>query len=420
MTQPATQSAADTQRRAALVRMKWTATLLLVMMTIIFVVTWLVPPAPWIGYLRAFTEAAMVGALADWFAVTALFRHPLGLPIPHTAIIPKGKDQLGDALARFVRQNFLTPEVLRPRIEQVDFAHRLGIWLQREGNAGRVARDAGALIAWLLKTVDNDSIRRFLGENLQVSLGNVKASKLVARILAMLTADGRHQTLMDEGVKIARQQLIENRRSIRDRIGARSPWWMPDFVDEEIYDKIMTEIEHLLDQVGDNPSHPARLKFNDATDELIGAMADDPQMIARGEQMKAEILEHPSVQDYLSGSWHHLQTWLSKEMTTQDSATHKRLERALGRLGDALEKDEKMRAQINGWILDALVYCVTHYRESIGAVISDTVRAWDGAATAERIELQVGRDLQFIRINGTLVGGLAGLAIYTVVHALQS
>ena len=136
MMQPATQSAADTQRRAALVRMKWTATLLLVLMTIIFVVTWLVPPAPWIGYLRAFTEAAMVGALADWFAVTALFRHPLGIPIPHTAIIPKGKDQLGDALARFVRQNFLTPEVLRPRIEQVDFAHRLGIWLQREGNSG--------------------------------------------------------------------------------------------------------------------------------------------------------------------------------------------------------------------------------------------------------------------------------------------
>ncbi|MFK8015771.1 MAG: DUF445 domain-containing protein [Gammaproteobacteria bacterium] len=397
--------------------MKRTATALLVLMTLVFIGTFFMPAASWVGYLRAFTEAAMVGALADWFAVTALFRHPLGLPIPHTAIIVRGKDQLGDALARFVRQNFMTPEVLRPRIESIDFGARLGVWLKREGNASRVARDAGALLAWLLKTVDNDSIRRFLGENLQVGLGSVKASQLVARVLTLLTADGRHQALMDEGVKIARQQLFENRRSIRDRIGSRSPWWMPDFVDEEIYDKIMTEIENLLDQVGDNPEHPARLKFNDATEELIASMAQDPQMIARGEQIKAEILEHPSVQDYLSSSWHHMQTWLSAEMTTPESATGQRLERALRRLGDALEEDAAMRAQINGWVLDALVYCVTHYREAIGRVISDTVRAWDGEATAQRVELQVGRDLQFIRINGTIVGGLAGLTIYALVKA---
>jgi uncharacterized membrane-anchored protein YjiN (DUF445 family) len=416
----ASSQAADIERQAALRRMKWTATLLLVVMTLLFIGTYFVPEAPWVGYVRAFTEAAMVGALADWFAVTALFRRPLGLPIPHTAIIPRGKDQLGDALARFVRNNFLTPEVLAPRLARMDIGQRLGHWLRQKNNAERVARDAGALIAWLLHTVDNDSIRRFLGDNLQVGFGNLKASQLVARILELLTADGRHQRLMDEGVKIARQQLFENRLRIRDRIGARSPWWMPDFVDEEIYDKIMTEIEHLLNQVGDDMEHPARLKFNEATAELIKNMADDPQMIARGEQLKTEILEHESVQEYLGGSWQHLQRWLTEQMTTPESNTHQRLQRALARLGESLEQDADMRAQINQWLESALIYCVTHYREAMGQVISDTVRAWDGEATAQRVELQVGRDLQFIRINGTLVGGLAGLAIYTIVHALRS
>lgn len=416
MNDAATLPAADLERQSALARMKWTATLLLVLMAVVFVATWFVPQARWIGYLRAFAEAAMVGALADWFAVTALFRHPLGLPIPHTAIIPRGKDQLGDALARFVRQNFLTPEVLRPKLESIDFGLRLGGWLKREGNAGRVSRDAGALLAWLLATVDNDSIRRFLGDNLEVSLSDIKASQLVARILELVTADGRHQALMDEGVRIAREQLYENRLNIRDRIGARSPWWLPDFVDEEIYDKIMTEIEHLLDQVGDNPEHPARLKFNAATERLIASMSEDTAMIERGEQIKSEILQHPAVQEYVSGSWQRLQTWLTREVTSPDSATHRRLERALGKLGDALEKDQAMRLQINTWISDMLIYCVTHYREAISSIISDTVRAWDGDATARRVELQVGRDLQFIRINGTLVGGLAGLAIHTLVE----
>lgn len=418
MNGPATSSAAGTPQQAALKRMKRIATLLLVAMALLFTATFFVPPGAWVGYVRAFAEAAMVGALADWFAVTALFRHPLGVPIPHTAIIPEGKDRLGDALARFVRQNFLTPEVLGPRLAGIDFGGRLGRWLQREKNAARVARDAGALVAWLLRTVDDNAIRRFLGNNLHVGFGEVKASQLVARVLELVTADGRHQRLVDEVVKVLREQLFENRRGIRHRIGHRTPWWMPDFVDDEIYDKIMTELENVLDHIGDNPNHPARLKFNEATEELIRNMADDPAMIERGEQIKREVLEHPSVQAYVTDSWQALREWLTNEMTTEGSNTQQRLERALQRLGNALDKDEEMRAQVNTWLRDAMTYSVAHYREAMAQVISDTVRSWDGEVTAQRIELQVGRDLQFIRINGTLVGGLAGLLIYTVVHLL--
>ena len=418
MNGPAPSTAADTEKKAALTRMKRVATLLLLAMALLFVATYLVTPAPWVGYVRAFAEAAMVGALADWFAVTALFRHPLGLPIPHTAIVPENKDRLGDALARFVRQNFLTPDVLAPRLADIEFGRRLGQWLQRDGNATRVARDAGALVAWLLRTVDDDAIRRFLGNNLELGMRQIKASQLISRVLALLTAEGRHQRLVDEVVKVLREQLFENRLRIRDRIGTRTPWWMPDFVDDEIYDKIMTELEHMLDHIGDNPHHPARLKFNDATEELIRNLAEDPAMIARGEQIKREIFEHPSVSTYVSESWAQLRGWLTQEMTTEDSSTQRRLERALKRLGGALDEDDDMRDQIDTWLRDALLYFVAHYRDAMARVISDTVRSWDGEVTAQRIELQVGRDLQFIRINGTLVGGLAGLVIYTIVHAV--
>ncbi|MEM6638536.1 MAG: DUF445 domain-containing protein [Pseudomonadota bacterium] len=398
--------------------MKRVATLLLLAMTLLFVATYQIAPASWVGYVRAFAEAAMVGALADWFAVTALFRHPLGLPIPHTAIIPENKDRLGDALARFVRQNFLTPEVLAPRLEGIAFGRRLGSWLQRDDNAARIARDAGALVTWILRAVDDDAIRGFLSRNLHLGFGQIKASQLVSRVLALITADGRHQRLVDEVVKILREQLYENRRRLRERITNRTPWWMPDFVDDEIYDKIMTELESVLDQIGDDPDHPARIKFNDATDELIRNMASDPAMIARGEQIKREILEHPSVTEYLGGSWTQLRDWLGGEMSAPDSATQQKLTRALKRLGAALDDDDAMREQVDGWLRGVLLYFVANYREAISQVISDTVRAWDGEATARRIERQVGRDLQFIRINGTLVGGCAGLLIYTLVHAL--
>lgn len=419
MNGPASTSAATTDRHAALRRMKRIATLLLVAMALLFTATYFITWAPWVGYVRAFSEAAMVGALADWFAVTALFRHPLGLPIPHTAIIPENKDRLGDALARFVRQNFLTPEVLKPRLDNVDFGGRLGQWLQRDNNARRIARDSGALVAWLLRTVDDDAIRRFLGNNLHLGLDQVKASQLVSRVLSLITADGRHQKLVDEVVKVLREQLFHNRLSLRDRIGTRTPWWMPEFVDDEIYDKIMTELEHALDHIGDNPDHPARIKFNDATDDLIRSMAEDPAMIERGEKIKREILQHTSVSEYVSDSWEQLRGWLTREMTTEGSGTQQRLERALKRLGTALDNDEAMREQVNTWLRDAMLYFVAHYREAMSQVISDTVRSWDGEVTAKRIELQVGRDLQFIRINGTIVGGLAGLLIYTVVHALR-
>ncbi len=399
--------------------MKRFATALFVLMAAVFTATWFVPPAAWVGYVRAFAEAAMVGALADWFAVTALFRHPLGLPIPHTAIIPRGKDQLGEALAAFVRRNFLTPEVLEPKLARIDYGLRAAEWLNREDNADRLARDAGALLVWLVDTIDNESLRRFVGDNLQVSLGRIQASPFIARILTMLTDEDRHQGLVDAAVRIAREQLDENRFRIRLRIGDRSPWWVPEFVDQEIYDKIVVELYRILDRVGSDPNHPARQRFNAATRELIEGMQKDPRLIARGEEIKQEILGHPSVQQYIAASWQQLREYVRSQVDEPESALNGRLRRGLQRLGGALAKDAQMRGQINAWVTSALTYSVEKYREQMSSVISDTVRAWDAEATSRRIELQVGRDLQFIRINGTLVGGLAGLVIYTVVHVFR-
>ncbi len=393
---------------------------LFVLMAVIFTLTFIPdnPPA-WLPYLRAFTEAAMVGALADWFAVTALFRHPFGIPIPHTAIVPNNKDQIGSSLAGFVETNFLTREVLAPKLKDVNFSTGIGVWMERPDNARALSENAGGLLIWLLESVDNDTVKRFLEKNLRSGSSSLQITPLLSQLLRLFTADGRHQELMDAAVRIARQQLIENRYIIRDRINQQSPWWLPKFVDEEIYTKIIGEIARLLDRIGDDPGHAARISFNQATDDLIDSMANDPDTIERGESIKGDILNHPSVNKYITQSWEDIKSYITEQSNTEDSELRVRLEKAISRLGIALQNDSAMQKQVNDWVELALLHLVGRYRGSVVSVISDTVESWDTDVTTRRVELQVGRDLQFIRINGTLVGGLVGLIIYSLVKALS-
>lgn len=408
---------AEQQRR--LTNMKRLATAMLLLMAVIFVASRTYHPAyPWLGWVEAFAEAAMVGALADWFAVTALFRHPLGIPIPHTAIVPRRKDELGENLARFVRENFLVRSALQPRLHNLDAAGRTGAWLAREKNARRVSADAGALLEWLLGTLDSEALRDFLRENLHMELRQMQITPMLGRILDLLTSQDRHQALMDLAVRVARQHLDENRVLIRIRIDEKSPWWLPGFVDQEIFDKIVGEIEKLLDGIGNDPQHEARLRFNEGVHSFIAALKNDPQMIARGEEIKNELLEHPVVQEYLAGLWQHISDFLLRQAAEPQSMLRQRFETGLISFGEALGRDEALRAQINQWLNDAILRIVRNYREEIGSVISETVRGWDSDVTARRVELAVGRDLQFIRINGTIVGGIAGLAIYAISNLL--
>jgi uncharacterized membrane-anchored protein YjiN (DUF445 family) len=392
---------------------------LLALMCLVFVATHVYAPGGvWLGYVRAFSEAAMVGAIADWFAVTALFRHPLGLPIPHTAIVPRRKDQIGASLARFVRDHFLNRDALAPRLERIDFAAGVARWLALPQNARRLSADAAAFWAWLLGAADDKALRALLSENLHLGLSELKVTPLLGRLLDLLASADRHQVLMDEAVRIAREQLDENRYAIRMRIEEQSPWWLPGFVDEELYERIVTEIERFLDGVGTDAAHPARQRFNEGARAFIERLKSDAELIARGEALKQELLAHPAVQGYLGNLWERISGYLLGETAKEDSELKRRLERGLAGFGEALLGNEPMRVQINGWLGDAIVHVVSNYRDDMAGIIEETVRAWDARDAARRIELQVGRDLQFIRINGTLVGGLAGLVIHALVRLL--
>ncbi len=410
---------AEQDRARALSRMKWVATGLFLLMAVIFVLTFLPDHPPvWLGYVQAFSEAAMVGALADWFAVTALFRHPFGIPIPHTAIVPNNKDRIGESLAGFVERNFLTKEVLEPKLQEMDFASRIGQWMQDPVNAAKLSGDAGGLIKWLLDSIDNDAVRSFLEKNLRSGSSSIQVAPLISSVLSALTASNRHQELIDSAVRIGRQQLYANQYAIRHRIESQSPWWLPKFVDEEIYRKILGEIARLLDRIGDDPDHAARQSFNEATQDLIESLANDPDMISRGESIKEDVLNHPAVQHYLAASWEDIKSYVNDQTGRSDSRLRSRLEKAIVRLGQALQEEDAMQDQINGWARAGILHVLDNHRASLGKVISDTVKSWDTDLTTRRVELQVGRDLQFIRINGTLVGGLVGLIIHAVIELM--
>lgn len=410
-------SVIDSTQRSRLTRMKLLATGLLVAMAIVFLITRsLEHSIGWLGFLRAFAEAAMIGALADWFAVTALFRYPLGLPIPHTAIIPRQKDRIGESLARFVKEHFLIADALRPKLETLDFAGRIGLWIRQSDNAKRLTDDAGAFTTWFLDSLDNTELRHFLRQNLNLTLREVRITPFLGRVLDLMTAGDHHQELIDVLVRTARSQLAVNKLQLRIKIKEESPWWIPKFVDQEIYDKIVTEIEQLLDNVGADSEHAARMRFNEGVSHFIERMRNDPDVIERGEAIKEQILDNPSVQKYFFEVWTHLSEYLSREAENPDSRVRKRIEYGIVKFGEALEQSEPIRGQINLWLSDAMLHVVSNYREEIADIITETVKRWDPDATSERVELAVGRDLQFIRINGTLVGGLVGLGIYTVTH----
>ncbi len=410
---------AEQEKIRRLEAMKRLATGLLLLMAVVFAVTHKAQESyAWLSYVRAFAEAAMIGALADWFAVTALFRHPMGIPIPHTAIIARRKDEIGENLAGFVRDNFLVEDALQPRMRGIDFATRVGGWMRQSDNARRLAGDAGAFASWFLNVFDSTALRHFLRENLQLTMRQIKITPLVGRSLDLLTTGDHHQELMNALTGVARRQLEKNKASIRERIKTRSPWWLPKFVDQEIFDKLVAEFEELLDRVGDDSENEARQTFNREVAKFLDALKNDPQIIERGERLKDELLSHPEIQQYFFDIWNEISVYLSRESADPDSRIRRKIEAGIMQFGEALLHSPEMQKQVNDWISDVVLYVVGHYRDEISAVISETVKRWDAEATSQRIEIQVGRDLQFIRINGTLVGGMVGLLIHTVIQII--
>lgn len=403
---------ADEQRRAGLRRMRLVATGLLGLAAVIFVLT-LDRDGFW-GYVNAASEAAMVGAVADWFAVTALFRHPLGLKVPHTALIPRKKDQLGASLEDFVTENFLTPELVQERLAQADVTLRLGEWLRQPENADRVVQEVAPTLAHAVGSVRDDEVRTLLENFLLPRLAREPISPVAGSLLEGVVEDGSHHGLVDIATRELHTWASANKAVIAGIIGERAPWWSPKWLDDTVIDRMYVEIMSWLTDVRDQPQHPARRALDDLLRQLAQDLQHDPSTMQRAEQLKARLLLHPGVADGMLSLWGSVQRTVVDALGDPDGPLRTRLAVILADLGDRVVRDADLRDSLERRLSDAVGYVVQTHGREISTLISQTVARWDGDEAARRIELQVGRDLQFIRINGTVVGGLVGL----VIHAL--
>jgi uncharacterized membrane-anchored protein YjiN (DUF445 family) len=406
---------ADLRKRAGMVRMKRLALALLVAVTVLFAVAhWQEPHHTWWGYVRAFSEAAMVGALADWFAVTALFRHPLGIPIPHTAIIPHRKDQIGESLGQFVQDNFLTEEVLHDRLAQAQVGRRLGVWLSDPINASKGGTAVADALRGGLEVLDDRDVSATLETLIENKIRTTDIAPLLGRGLELTMEGGHHQRLLD-AVLIGLGQFLDDHREVfRSRLATESPWWVPEPIDDRIFQKVLTSAHRFLADIGANPQHEIRRGIDERLHVLAERLRTDPALMAKGEDLKAELLEHRDVRAWLQSLWGEVKAVLLQATGDPESDLRRRLDTSLQQFGNRLAADPALQAKVDDWVQRTAGYVVQHYRGEVADLISSTVAKWDGKATSERLELQVGRDLQFIRINGTLVGGLAGLLIHTV------
>ena len=370
---------------------------------------------PALGFLRAFAEAAVVGALADWFAVTALFRRPLGLPLRHTAIIPNNKDRIGAALGRFVEQNFLSPELVASRLAQHDLAGLLAHWLARPDNAARLANQVADCLPPVLRALDNESVRHFLRDAIVARLRRFEAAPLAGQLLELLIAEGRHRPLVDAVLRGAAELLREHEAEIRERVRAHTAWlWQKLSMDERIADRIIAAAEEMLREVSADPEHPWRQRLDLGVASFALALRESDAYRAQGEAIKDQLLQHPVLQTYLAGLWSELSQLLQDDLGQQDSAIRSRLCELCRLAAEGLERDDALRAQLDDWLREAIVATVSAQRHQVAGLIEHTVCQWDGQTMADKIEGQIGADLQFIRINGTVIGGLAGLALHAV------
>ena len=405
----------EAARRLALARMKRRATGLLVVAVVVFVAARLLEARwPWLGALRAMAEASMVGGLADWFAVTALFRHPLGIPIPHTAIVPARKDRVGRTLGAFVQRNFLTRHVIEAKLRSLNVAESVARWLADPENARTIAQKSAASLAAAAQVLKDDDVQGLIDRSLANRVRATRVAPLLGKVLSVMTAGNRHQDLLDEAIRLTARAVSENRALIRDKIEEESPWWVPGIVDDTIYRKVVAAIEGTLTEVRDDADHPLRQRFDRALHEFIGKLHDSPDVIARAEALKEELLDAAAVRRFSASLWSDAKAALLRYAEDPEGRAPGTIERALTTLGETVLADPALIEKLNAAITDVAVSLVGRYQDEVGALIAQTVGAWDPDVTAQRIELAIGRDLQFIRINGTLVGGLAGLGIWAL------
>jgi len=401
----------DEERRAALRRMRTVAVGLLLFAAAVYLLT--LDQDGFLGFVNAGAEASMVGAIADWFAVVALFKHPLGIPVPHTALIPNRKEMLGRSLEEFVGENFLRPEVIEPRVRSAEPAKKAGDWLAQEDNARRVVMEGADLVRLGLQRIRDEDVADFINLVLVPRFLQEPISPIAGSLLLEVIEDGAHQGLIDLILEEAHRWLSGNEATFYDVVAERAPWWAPDALNERVIHRLHTELLAWIEDIRREPYHRSRLALDNLLRELADGLLHDQDIIDRMERFKERFLGHPQVSATFISLWNALRRAFVAALEEQDGEIVRRGVAELVGFGQRLQSDAALRDRVDERAASLVVFFVDRYGRELTAVITHTIDQWDGREASRRIELHVGKDLQFIRINGTIVGGLVGVVIHT-------
>ncbi len=406
-------------KKTELARMKRLAGALLLLVSTVYLVSSMFEQySPWVGFVSATAEAAMIGAIADWFAVTALFRHPLGIRIPHTAIIPSRKDAIADQFGTFVQSNFLSEQVISDRIHDMQLGHTIATWLTKPDNAHSIAEQITIGIAGMTHLVNDKDIQRVIEQRVAKGISETSFSPIIGELLCFVTSGKRQQDIIDGAIDIASRLLEDSDTDIRNQVSQETPWWFPNTLDRSIYRKIIRSVSRSLYSIQVDVRHPARVRLIDMLNQFMHDLKYSEDFAKKEAAIKQDLLSHPSASQFTQSLWDDIKQSLLKQKDQSDSELTRAIEDVVANFGHAILEDPVLAEKIDSWGDNAARYLIRSYGEEISDLIARTIKNWDPVATSERIEIQIGRDLQFIRINGTLVGGLIGLLIHSVHHLL--
>ncbi len=407
-----TDDSADAQRRRGLRRMRAVALSLLVLAAAVYLLT--LGRDGFLGFVNAGAEASMVGAMADWFAVTALFRHPLGLPIPHTALIPRKKDMLAVSLQDFMGANFLREEIIRDRVLAARVAERGAAWVLDPGHLARATDEAVGLSVVALQRLRDDSVASLLDEAVLPRLREEPIAPIAGTFLGEVVRDRAHHGLVDLAIAEGHRWLLTNEDTFGAVLEQRAPWWAPQRVNEVIIKRAYQEALAWVEDIRDDPHHHARRALDDLLSQLATDLLEDPDTQERAERLKQRLLDHPQLLQTATSLWSAFRTALIGSLSQPESPLRGRIEAQIRGFAERVRDDEGLRRRIDGYAADLASFFVVRYGAELTTVIGHTIQRWDGKETADKVELHVGRDLQFIRINGTIVGGLVGVLIHAL------
>jgi uncharacterized membrane-anchored protein YjiN (DUF445 family) len=409
----------DEAKRKQLRKYKAFATGLFLLMAVLFVVTTILQKhnsSHWIGYVRAFSEAAMVGALADWFAVTALFRHPLGLPIPHTNLIESSKQQLGDNLGGFVVSNFLSPQNIRPYIQKLKISNFVGEWLGKEKNQEVLMKNLSDIVLDILNKLDDATVSLFISKKVTEMTDDIKLNSIVGNGIHYILEKNDHQRIITSLSSQIKTYITENDEMIKSRVRKGSYSFIPAFVDHKIADKIASGLADFFREIEEDPEHELRNLITGKIYEFSTDLKEDPKWDQEFKNIKNDLLKADKLNEYSNDIWISIKRTLMEELQQDDSSLKKYLSKNLDEFSQNLKTNEGLQDKIDNWVRVTAYKYILKNTHQFGNLISSTVGNWQGKELSEKLELEVGKDLQFIRVNGTLVGGLVGLIIYTIAH----